>query len=516
MKNTRLLATPILLAILFLAACKKNTPEQRSFYTLNYFTPAIANVGTDVTIKGVFGTNPTVKVNGVAVPVKSSNDSIIVITVPTGATSGKVTVACDGGINLTSVGDLKISEKVFNKIYGGSMDDRANAFDKTQDDGYIMAGFTFSNDGDISGNHGLTDAWVIKLDGNGNKVWQKVLGGTGSDQATSIKTTSDGGYIMVGTTTSNDGDVSYHAINSYNDVWVVKLDGNGNIVWQKILGGVNEDFANSIGVTPDGSYILAGSTSSTDGDVKGNHGSGDAWVVKLDAGGNILWQKALGGTHYDQANSITSTPDGGYIMGGWTTSNDGDISGYHGGSNDAWVVKLDGSGNLVWQKTLGGTDYDYAASITPTSDGGYIMTGSTMSNDGDVSGNHGNYDAWIVKLDGYGNKIWQKALGGSDRDLTSSMTITSDGGYLIAGSTGSNDGDVNGNHGDYDAWIFKLDASGNLLWQKTFGGTVAESAYSIIPTSDSEYVMAAHANSNDGDLISNHGNGDAWIVKFKF
>jgi len=161
---------------------------------------------------------------------------------------------------------------------------------------------------------------------------------------------------------------------------------------------------------------------------------------------------------------------------GETWSNDGDVSGNHGGS-DYWVVKLNSSGDIEWQKCLGGTNSDggifndYIYSIQQTSDGGFIMACETMSNDGDVSGNHGSYDAWVVKLNSLGDIEWQKCLGGTNRDIANSIQQTSDGGFIVAGYTYSNDGDVSGNHGYCDAWVVKLNSSGDIEWQKCLGGT---------------------------------------------
>jgi hypothetical protein len=177
----------------------------------------------------------------------------------------------------------------------------------------------------------------------------------------------------------------------------VKLNSSGDIEWQKCLGGTNWDVAYTIQQTSDGRFIVAGYTESNDGDVSGNHGNSDYWVVKLDSSGDILWQKCLGGTSWDFANSIQQTSDGGFIVAGYTESNDGDVSGNHGGS-DAWVVKLNSSGDIEWQKCLGGTGDEYVNSIKQTSDGGFIVAGCTKSNDGDVLGNHGNDDSWVVKL----------------------------------------------------------------------------------------------------------------------
>ncbi|MDR3273636.1 MAG: T9SS C-terminal target domain-containing protein [Flavobacteriaceae bacterium] len=401
------------------------------------------------------------------------------------------------------------------KCLGGSGNDYASSIQQTSDGGYIVAGSTYSNDGNVSGNHGNSDGWVVKLNPSGEIDWQKCLGGSSYDSVSSILQTSDGGYIVAGYTLSNDGDVSGNHGNG-GDGWVVKLDASGNLLWKKCLGGSDLDGFYEIQQTSDGGYIVAGSTKSNDGNVSGNHGNSDGWVVRLDASGNLLWQKCLGGSGEDSVSSIQQTSDGGYIVAGHTESNDGDVSGNHGGG-DGWVVKLDASGNLLWQKCLGGSYEDYA-SICQTSDGGYIVAGSTYSNDGDVSGNHGGKDGWVVKLNPSGEIDWQKCLGGSSRDDASSIQQTSDGGYIVAGYTHSNDGDVLGNHRNTDGWIVKLDASGNLLWQKCLGGSSEDSASSIQQTSDGGYIVAGSTKSNDGDVSGNHGDYyyDAWVVKISF
>ena len=414
------------------------------------------------------------------------------------------------------------------KSLGGNKVDKAYSIQQTNDGGYIVAGYSISHDGDITVYHDTTyyDYWVVKIDTIGNIKWQKSLGGTNSDVAKSIQQTNDGGYIVAGYSMSNDGDVTSHHYNSAydnSDYWVVKLDSVGNIQWQKSLGGTEDDRASSIQQTNDGGYIVAGSSYSNDGDVTGHHGTisySDCWVVKLDTSGNIQWQKSLGGTEDDNASSIQQTNDGGYIVVCSSNSNGGDVTGNHG-SRDYWVVKLDTVGNIKWQKSIGGTNGDYAYSIQQTNDGGYIVTGITGSNDGDVSGHHysayGNWDYWVVKLDTVGNIKWQKCLGGSDNDYAYSVKQTNDGGYIIAGSGSTNDGDITGNHGSSDYWIVKLDTAGNIQWQKSLGGSENDEAYSIQQTLDGGYIIAGLSSSNDGDVFGNHDTSgltcDYWIVK---
>ena len=399
------------------------------------------------------------------------------------------------------------------KSYGGSNYDEMNGADPyllTSDGGFLINGVSSSTDGDVTGNHGSYDFWLLKSDANGNISWQKSLGGSNYDNGVAAEPTSDGGYILVGYSGSNDGDVSGNH-GSY-DGWIAKLDANRNIVWQKSLGGSNFDYLWSIQQTSDGGYIAAGETSSNDGDVSGNHGSSDAWVVRLDANGNIIWKRCYGGSNSDGANSIQQTSDGGYIVGGSSASHNGDVTS-NSGSGDYWILKLDPFGNIIWQKSFGGSGGDDCQSIRQTSDGGYIAAGYSTSNDGIVTGNHGGGDDWIIKLDANGSLSWQKALGGSGGEYTYSAVQTSDGGYIVGGYTTSNNGDVTNNHGGTDYWVVKLDASGNISWQKTLGGSGDDYGQNAVPTSDGGYIISGSSDSNDGDVTGNHGNPDYWMVK---
>ncbi|MCX6273590.1 MAG: T9SS type A sorting domain-containing protein, partial [Bacteroidetes bacterium] len=244
------------------------------------------------------------------------------------------------------------------------------------------------------------------------------------------------------------------------DIWVVKTDSLGDLQWQRCLGGTNRDNANSIQQTDDGGYIVAGGTGSIDGDVTGLHGGlySDFWIVKLDSVGVLQWQKCLGGTMYEEAYSIRKLVNGNFILAGITSSNDGDVSGLHGNNLDYWIVKINGSGVLIWQHCYGGTDLDEAYSVDTTSDGGFIITGEVKSFDGNVTGNHGGSEIWVVKLNNFGYLQWQKCLGGSGPEWSSCVIQTQDSGYVVYGETMSNDFDVSGNHGYGDLWVVKLSA----------------------------------------------------------
>ncbi|MGZ3751180.1 MAG: T9SS type A sorting domain-containing protein [Bacteroidia bacterium] len=399
------------------------------------------------------------------------------------------------------------------KSYGGTVGDLAQSVQQTFDGGYIVAGITTSTNGDVSGNFGNDDFWVVKLSNTGAIQWQKCLGGTNADDGYSVQQTSDSGYVVAGVATSTNGNVTGNQ--GSDDFWIVKLSSSGNIQWQKTAGGTGADDALFVQQTSDGGYIITGDTQSNNGDVSGNHGSDDVWVVKLSSGGAIQWTKCFGGTSLDSGSSIQQTSDGGYILVGSTMSNNGDVSGNHG-NYDAWLVKLNNAGTLQWQKCLGGTAEDIGYSVQQTVDTGYVITGFTMSNNGDVSGNHSAQpDYWVVKLSNSGIIQWQKCLGGTGDDKAYSIRQTADSGYVVTGYTKSIDGDVSGNHavGFEDYWVVKLSGSGTIQWQKCLGGTNDDWARSIKQTADGGYVIAGWSKSNDGDVTGNHGNNDFWVVK---
>jgi hypothetical protein len=357
---------------------------------------------------------------------------------------------------------------ILNKTFGGEGGDWARSVQQTSDGGYILAGQTGSFGA------GSYDAWLIKTDANGNKVWDKTFGGSSYDEANAVQQTSDGGYILAGETYSF-GTGSY-------DAWLIKTDANGNKAWDKTFGGSSSDGASSVQQTSDGGYILAGSTNS--------YGAGydDAWLIKTDANGNKVWDKTFGGSSGDYAYAVQQTSDGGYILAGYTNS-------YGAGYIDAWLIKTDANGNKVWDKTFGGSLEDGAYAVQQTSDGGYILAGYTRSF------GVGVWDAWLIKTDANGNKVWDKPFGGRDIDCAYAVQQTSDGGHILAGYT------LSFGAGHADAWLIKTDANGNKVWDKTFGGSSSDGAWSVQQTSDDGYILAGET-SSFGDV-----NGDAWLIK---
>jgi hypothetical protein len=351
------------------------------------------------------------------------------------------------------------SVSVWNKVIKGSEDDVAHSIIQSSDGGYAVAGETRSFGA------GGFDIYVVKLDSSGNVMWAKAIGGSEWDGAYSIIQSSDGGYVVAGWT------ISFGAGGS--DFYVVKLDSGGNVQWTKTIGGSHDDYAYSIIQSSDGGYAVAGWTYSF------GAGSWDMYVVKLDSAGNVQWTKTIGTSYTDEAaHSIIQSSDGGYVVAGWTTGFGA------GGWGDMYIVKLDSAGNVEWAKTIGGSDTDYAYSIMQSSDGGYVVAGQTYSF-GAVC-----WDMYVVKLDSAGNVEWAKTIGGSLNSCDGAQSIiqSSDGGYVVTGNTSSSSSSS-------DLFVVKLDSSGNVMWAKVIGGTEWDSAYSIIQSSDGGYVIAGSTNS---------------------
>jgi hypothetical protein len=352
--------------------------------------------------------------------------------------------------------------------------------------------------------------WVIKIDSLGNLQWQRSFGGSGSDQGYSVQQTPDGGYILAGFSSSTDGDVTGN--HGGADFWIVKLDGSGNLVWQKSLGGSGSDFAFDIKLVSGGGYIVVGQCNSVDGDITGNHGDWDFWVVKLDSTGTIIWQNSYGGTDTDHAYRVLETTEGGYIVAGRSSSDDGDVTGNHDAA-DFWIVKLSMDGVLQWQKSYGGYGVDIGRSIQQLPDKGYIIAGWTNSTDGDITSNQGLFDFWVLKIDSTGSLQWQDTYGGTSTEWPYTISSTLDGGYVVAGYTSSINGDITATYGGTDFWIVKLNDSGILEWQISFGGSSDEHSRSLLEIGPGKYIVAGFTESVDGNVIGNHGYRDFWILK---
>ncbi len=397
------------------------------------------------------------------------------------------------------------------KPIGGTAGCEAMAVKQTSDGGYISAGNSEANPY-IHDNHGGSDFWVVKMSAYGITEWQVSLGGSNNDDARAIEQTSDGGYIVAGSASSADGEVTGN--HGFEDCWIVKLDNTGTIQWQKSIGGSNYDVANAIHQTTDGGYIIAGTSYSADDDVPANHGSSDYYIVKLDATGAIEWKKSYGGSGDDVALSVIQAYDHGYVVAGYSNSTNGDVANHHGNFNDCWILKLTTTGNIEWQKSLGGTNDDYAYSVIQSSDSSFVLACTTDSYDGDVTINHGGLDCWIVKLNASGSILWQKSYGSSTGDdYANSISETADHGYIFAGNSSGYDGDLTTNHGSFDVWVVKINGAGSLEWQKSIGGPGDDVANMVEQTADGGYVMAGRANGNGGDISGELACWNYWILK---
>jgi hypothetical protein len=359
------------------------------------------------------------------------------------------------------------------RTYGGPSADYGSSSVRTSDGGYIVTGTT-GNFGAVS-----SDCLVLKLDSGWNMEWQKIYGASGVDSCLSIRQTEpDLGYIVAGATSSSGAGGS--------DVWLLKLDGSGNVEWQKTYGGSGSDQAVAVSQTDSG-YIVAAQTSSF------GMGSTDFWLLNLDTGGNILWQRSYGGASMDFLYDLQTVTGGGYIVAGQTMS-------FGAGGNDALLLKVDADGNIVWQKTYGGTLTDWAGSIQKTVGGGYIVLGETSSFGA------GDRDIWILKIDEDGEIAWQKTYGGPARDEgdgVSKIRQTSDLGYIVTGITSSFGA------GGQDAWLLKLDANGNVTWQRSYGGAKDDWVYLAEETVDGGYIMAGNTRSFGA------GAEDIWLLKLE-
>jgi len=364
--------------------------------------------------------------------------------------------------------EVPINVITWQKTYGKDNWDEAYSIQQTKDGDYIVAGYT------CSFGLGNADVYVLKIDKNGKLLWQKNYGKEYDEKVYSIWQTTDGGYIATGYIWSSD--------NTNTEVYVLRLDKDGNLQWQKTYGGKKDETAYSIQQTKDGGYIVAGETESF------SAGENDAYVLKIDKNGNLQWQKNFGKSSYDAAHSIQQVADGGYIVAA-------DTFPLRAGGYDVYVIKLDENGNLQWQTTYGGSKGEIAYSIQQTKDGGYIVAGGTYSF------GTGNEDVYVLKLDENGNLQWQKTYGGEDRDFAYSIQQTKDGGYIVAGGTYSFGAE------NEDVYILKLKEDGSLEWQKTFGGRNYDEARSILQTTDGGYIAAGYTDS------FGVGTRDVYVIK---
>ena len=437
---------------------------------------------------------------------------LTVIKTNTGATQTATLTITPVGANVSPL-QVSITQKSYSltwqRCYGGSGADFCYALAQLSNGDIAGNGFSTSKDGDALGNLGYFYGWTIRTGSTGNLLWQKSIGNNSyASSFRVIAATTDGGTVSAGSTQTNGRG---------RDVMVTKLDTNGNSLWNKAYGGSGDEWAYGIINTADGGYLIAGNTYSTDGDIKSTHGNVDLWVFKIDVNGNLVWEKTFGGNKIDTYGALASSSDGGYFLLGNTDSgNDGDVPANHGG-NDILVIKMDANGNKIWSKAFGGSQTEYGNRIYSDVDGGCLVAGSTESSDGDVIGNHSTYgsDMWVLKINKAGQLVWQATLGGRLNDVANALVHLPNGNIMVAGSTSSFDGDVTRLNGPGDVWVVELSSTGKKLWQRSFGSSALEGAADITIAADGSIVIVSNTTGNDGDISGNHGDYDAWVFKLK-
>lgn len=382
----------------------------------------------------------------------------------------------------------------WSRLWGGTNVDAGWAVTKTPDGGYMIAGSTYSVDGDIAVQYGKGDISITKINGQGVKLWQRSFGTGEEETATAIVAAPGGGYVVLCNQSTG---------NSNGQLYIFKINEAGEKLWEQTWLGPGYTVSNAL-LAHGNEYVIAADCSNIE-DVQ-------PWLIKLDLLGNITTQKAFG--HPMRAefpNSIVPAADGGYLVAGFTID---------GAGEDAWTAKLNTFGDLEWERFTSGSDIDEWMDIIPATDGtgDYLLVGQSNSNDGDLSGNHGDYDVMIARMGAAGNVKWRRLLGGSADELGLSIIKAIDGNYVIAGTTRSGDGNLGSaspgaeNRG---AWIFKIDNNGTLLSQKVLGGSLEDYPSAIINATDCGYLLVGFSLSNNGDLSGNHkeGTADMWAAK---
>ncbi len=384
------------------------------------------------------------------------------------------------------------------KSLGGTGAEEAKTIQPTSDGGYIVGGTTSSNDGDVTGNHGGKDCWVVKLNAAGSIEWQKTYGGTGDEIFGSIRVTADGGYIMGAGTGSNDGDVS--GSHGYGEAWVVKLNSAGTIEWQKCFGSSGGDYLDYIEQTFDGGYICKGGSGTNDGDLAGQSTVGGGWIFKLNSSREIQWQKAFytvctfcGGT---LINFIRQTNDNGYIYSGYTPG---------GITSSTFITKVNSGGIYVGGESFSSQGQPDISAAVPTNDSGCVS----------VYLDNSTYSTTIRKYSKTMSPEWTSTLP-IQGAVTSNIVKTPDNGFLITGySSGySPNNNLAGSQGDSsDYWLAKLNGTGNIVWQRLLGSAGADIANWGECLTDSSYIVAGKGVANSGEITGNHGGDDFWVVK---
>jgi hypothetical protein len=413
----------------------------------------------------------------------------------------------------------------WNNCYGGSASDNVYDIIELNSEFYILGG-TGSNDGDISYNHGQGDVWLVKTDSTGSIIWEKTYGGSDGEIGHRIFFNNENGFYILARTGSDDGDISYNPFPNSVSFWILKLDIDGNIIWEKVVGGNGPDDMSTGTVTNDGGIVAMGYSGSEYGDVSINYGLYDIWMIKLSSEGEIEWDFTMGTDGQDFGQAIIQTYDGGFLVGGASKlTGGGNLNCECNGQADGVLVKLDSDRNIEWQECYGGSDSDGIWGMMELNDG-YLISAYGSSNDGDLTGSgwHGSGDIWVIKINLLGEINWQKCYGGSASEAAK-VIYELENSFVLFGSTRSQNGDVTNNHSvsefDYDIWFLKIDSTGELLYQSCYGGGGNDFLeFGVVKKGDNNYVIAAYTDygpSYDVGCTPHGGNGDEdwWVFEIK-
>ena len=387
---------------------------------------------------------------------------------------------------------------LWEKSFGGKHAEFLADAIATPDYGFILAGSSLSgkngNKEQVSG--GNFDYWLWKMNENGSSEWQRSFGGSGLDFLQSVKITADGGFILAGNSSSDKSGHKKEDSRGQDDYWIIKLDAKGNEQWQRTIGGSGQEQLACISPTKDGGYIVGGSSSSgKSGDkTEANFGNLDYWIIKLKADGTIEWQKTYGGKNLDQLKKVEQTKDGGYIIGGYSNSPaSGDKQSDNIGTGDYWIIKTDKAGAIEWQRTLGGDGDDHLSALIQSRNGGYVLGGSSNSNPSNDKSraNTKGTDFWIVRLDDDGQTLWQETYNYGVVDLLTSIVENEDGTLLMGGYAQTEVADGKKDKKDINDYIaVKINAKGEEIWSKTVGSDGEDILNKLIETRDGGYLLA--------------------------
>jgi hypothetical protein len=402
-------------------------------------------------------------------------------------------------IVITSFSKVGIAQT---KVIGGSKPDYGYSAIQFKHGIYAVAGGCASGDGDLTVNFGRSDACIFFLDDSLNITSLIQVPGNDDDGFTAIGKTNTNGFI-VGGQTSTPSIMAQCGAHSVIDYWVQVYDSAKTLLWQKCYGGSQNDILLQILQTRDGGFLLAGETKSSDGDVIGSHSIlEDIWLLKIDSIGNIIWSKCYGSSFYEFFSGVSESDSGEILVAASSSYAGGDVPSSYGFS-DYWVFKIDANGNIIWSKTFGGGSNENPNGICAGPDGTVIVVGETTSTDGHVNSfNHGNGDFWLVELDSTGQLIHERCLGGSSHDKGTKVVRNISGNYYVVGTTSSLDGDVISRHPG-DIWALELNPTFNILSSITFGGNDSEVPFDISLT-DSGYIAVGYTRSDDDDAVGLH------------